>query len=218
MSLGGVVGVKVLIVKPSLNVSTNSAGIFLTKSTSISLVSFDPTKKLYQTIGASQGFYKYDRINTLATNPFQSLKPTTLDNRLKSILKTTPKQLRDVEYFTIESKKETQIQSAIKESPVIHTVEPMEIVAGNRSTLTITGVGFGDTLGLVLFKNADDGGHTYFEALQTQIVRWTNTEIIVEVPTNAGTGSVLVLNRESGDLAENTHYYYYLCVYKSFTL
>lgn len=201
MSLGGVVGVKALIVKPSLNVSTNSAGIFLTKSTSISLVGFDPTKKLYQTIGASQGFYKYDRINTLATNPFQSLKPTTLDNRLKSILKTTPKQLRDVEYFTIESKKETQIQSAIKESPVIHTVEPMEIVAGNRSTLTITGVGFGDTLGLVLFKNADDGGHTYFEALQTQIVRWTNTEIIVEVPTNAGTGSVLVLNRESGDLA-----------------
>ena len=163
---------------------------------------FDPTKKLYQTIGASQGFYKYDRINTLATNPFQSLKPTTLDNRLKSILKTTPKQLRAVEYFTIESKKETQIQSAIKESPVIHTVEPMEIVAGNRSTLTITGAGFGDTLGLVLFKNADDGGHTYFEALQTQIVRWTNTEIIVEVPTNAGTSPVVVVNGESLYYAE----------------
>lgn len=202
VSLGGVVGVKALIVKPSLNVSTNSAGVFLTKSTSISLVGFDPTKKLYQTIGASQGFYKYDRINTLATNPFQSLRPTALDNRLRGILKTTPKQLRAVEYFTIESKKETQIQSNIEESPVIHTVEPLEIVAGNRSTLTITGVGFGDTLGLVLFKNADDGGHTYFEALQTQIVRWTNTEIIVEVPTNAGTGSVLVIHGESFDLAE----------------
>ena len=47
VSLGGVVGVKALIVKPSLNVSTNSAGVFLTKSTSISLVGFDPTKKLY---------------------------------------------------------------------------------------------------------------------------------------------------------------------------
>lgn len=197
VSLGGVVGAEALLVKPSLDISTNSAGVFLTKEKNLSLKGFDPTKKLYQTIGASQGFYKYDHINTLATNPFQSLKPNALDNRLKSILKTTPKQLRAVEYFAVEPKKEAKIQSAIKESPVIHTVDPMEIVAGNKSLLTITGAGFGDTLGLVFFKNANNGGQSHFEILQTQIVSWTNTEIIVEVPSDAGTGPVIVVNGKS---------------------
>ena len=129
--------------------------------------------------------------------PFSKLKTNALDNRLKSILKTTPKQLRAVEYFAVEPKKEAQIQSAIKESPVIHTVDPMEIVAGNKSLLTITGAGFGDTLGLVFFKNANNGDQSHFEILQTQIVSWTNTEIIVEVPSDAGTGPVIVVNGKS---------------------
>ena len=80
---------------------------------------------------------------------------------------------------------------------MIHTVDPLEVVAGNESTLTITGLGFGDTPGSVYFKNADIGGGGYFEALQTQIVSWTDTEIVVEVPGNAGTGVVLVQVGES---------------------
>lgn len=197
VSLGGTVGLEALIVKPSLDISMNSAGVFLTKATALSLVGFDSTKKLYQTIGASQGFYKYDIINTRATNPFQSIKPTTLDERLKSILKTAPKQLKAIDYFDVDAKKGVLIQNIAAELTTIHDVHPLEVVAGNESTLTITGLGFGDTYGSVYFKNADIGGNGYFEALQTQIVSWTDTEIIVEVPGNAGTGVVIVQVGES---------------------
>lgn len=34
--LGGTVGLEALIVKPSLDISTNSAGVFLTKATALS--------------------------------------------------------------------------------------------------------------------------------------------------------------------------------------
>ena len=47
------------------------------------------------------------------------------------------------------------------------------------------------------FKNADDGGSTYIQALQTQIISWTDTEIVVQVPGNAGSGIVLVQVGES---------------------
>ena len=72
VSLGGVVGLDALVVKPSLDIKMNSAGVFLTEATTLSLAGFDPTKKLYQTIGASQGFYKYDIVHTRATNPFKA--------------------------------------------------------------------------------------------------------------------------------------------------
>lgn len=197
VSLGGVVGLDALVVKPSLDIKMNSAGVFLTEATTLSLAGFDPTKKLYQTIGASQGFYKYDIVHTRATNPFQSLKPKTLSDSLKSILKTVPKQLKAIDYFDVEPVKEVLIQNIAAESPVIHAVDPLEVVAGNESTLTITGLGFGETSGSVFFKNADDGGSTYIQALQTQIISWTDTEIVVQVPGNAGSGIVLVQVGES---------------------
>ena len=197
VSLGGVVGLDALVVKPSLDIKMNSAGVFLTEATTLSLAGFDPTKKLYQTIGASQGFYKYDIVHTHATNPFQSLKPKTLSDTLKSILKTVPIQLKANDYFDVEQVKEVLIQNIATESPVIYIVDPLEVVAGNESTLIITGLGFGDTSGSVFFKNADDGGSTYIQALQTQIISWTDTEIVVEVPGNAGSGIVLVQVGES---------------------
>lgn len=197
VSLGGVIGLDALVVKPSLDIKMNSAGVFLTEATTLSLAGFDPTKKLYQTIGVSQGFYKYDIVHTRASNPFQSLKPKTLSDTLKSILKTVPKQLKAIDYFDVEPLKEVLIQNIAAESPVIHAVDPLEVVAGNESTLTITGLGFGETSGSVYFKNADIGGSGYFEALQTQIVSWTDTKIVVEVPGIAGTGIVLIQTNES---------------------
>ena len=68
------------------------------------------------------------------------------------------------------------------------------ITAGTKSQLTITGSGFGVAGGVsaVKFPDADDGGSTFISALDTQIVSWSDTEIIVEVPSGAGTGKIRV--------------------------
>lgn len=58
--------------------------------------------------------------------------------------------------------------------------------------MTINGSGFGSTIGTVRFKNADTGGGTIEDALETQIVSWTDTQIKVEVPGKAGSGDVEV--------------------------
>lgn len=49
---------------------------------------------------------------------------------------------------------------------------------------------------MVRFRNADDGGNTTIDALETNIVSWTDTEIKIKVPGGAGTGAVEVETSE----------------------
>ncbi|WP_121353118.1 matrixin family metalloprotease [Flavisolibacter nicotianae] len=59
--------------------------------------------------------------------------------------------------------------------------------------LTITGSGFGSAPGTVAFANADDGGASRITPPATSdYVSWADNQIVVKVPTRAGTGSFVV--------------------------
>lgn len=59
--------------------------------------------------------------------------------------------------------------------------------------VTISGTGFGNTVGTVSFKNADNGGSSFSTvSLSSDIVSWSNSSITVKVPDDAGTGTVQV--------------------------
>jgi len=72
--------------------------------------------------------------------------------------------------------------------PSITGFSPNPITAGTSSELTITGTNFGVTKGKVRFPNADDGGMSFMEADDADVT-WSNTQIIVKVPSvRAGVG------------------------------
>ena len=82
--------------------------------------------------------------------------------------------------------------------PSIISFAPGSISAGTQSILTITGTGFGtggpNGSKYVEFENADDGGATWIQPIPSEYTSWTNTQIQVEVPTDAGTGKIRVTN------------------------
>lgn len=86
----------------------------------------------------------------------------------------------------------SKVQAANVVVASISSINPTQIIAGDKSVLTINGSSFGNTAGKVHFKNADDAGASTVSALATQIVSWTDTKIQVEVPGKAGSGVVEV--------------------------
>ena len=75
----------------------------------------------------------------------------------------------------------------------IHSFSPTTISAGTTSLLTINGADFGTTRGSVLFRDADNGGVTFIQASNSEIVSWSATTIVVKVPQDAGTGQISVI-------------------------
>ncbi|MDJ0364343.1 T9SS type A sorting domain-containing protein [Hymenobacter sp. H14-R3] len=85
-------------------------------------------------------------------------------------------------------------------APTISGFSPAQTTAGTGAVLTIRGSGFGSSQGSggVDFRNADDGGATTTRALARDYLSWTDTQILVRVPSlasgghPAGTGPVTV--------------------------
>ena len=118
--------------------------------------------------------------------------PNELEQKITSLTKKQPRQLKAVDYFEVKKKKALLLQAANVVAVSISSINPITIVAGNKSVLTINGSGFGSTMGTVRFQDADAGGFLTINALETQIISWTDTTIKVEVPGRAGTGNVQV--------------------------
>ncbi|MDP3468568.1 MAG: IPT/TIG domain-containing protein [Daejeonella sp.] len=74
---------------------------------------------------------------------------------------------------------------------------PQSISAGTGSQLTITGSGFGgsaSSTNFVEFPDADDGGASFIKPLLTEYISWSDNQIVIRVPSSAGTGQFRVVN------------------------
>ncbi|RXK60780.1 matrixin family metalloprotease [Lacibacter luteus] len=78
----------------------------------------------------------------------------------------------------------------------VSSVSPSAVRAGTTDAadqITITGTGFGTTVGNVFFANANDGGATFIASgLNSDIISWNDNTIVAKVPSEAGTGPVVV--------------------------
>lgn len=100
VTLGGTVGLKAVIARPSLSLDTNEAGVFVAEAFPLELEGFPLNKPLFRTIGVSQGFYRYNKSNGSVINPFEKFsKHETLDDTLISLTHQVPKELKTVNYF-----------------------------------------------------------------------------------------------------------------------
>ena len=96
----------------------------------------------------------------------------------------------------IRSLSSEQLKSALN-GPVITGLSPVELTAGTGTLLTIQGTGFGSERGdgQVWFVAADNPGNI-ISSSGFQIESWSDTQIRIIVPSEAGTGNVRI--RKSG--------------------
>ncbi len=197
ITIGGSVGLKALVANPSLKLKKGDVGVFILKSSDIDIGSKLKFKnRRFKPYGASQGFYKYNLFRDIAVNPFNKKKGinTSFYNEIKTYTKT--EYVKTGRFDTrLNTLKTNRGESAFPPGSIIFT--PATATAGTKSVLTISGTGFGNVKGHVGFSDADDGGDTFVNALDTQVLSWTNTEIRVEIPSDAGTGQIQITHNDN---------------------
>lgn len=195
---GGYVNGKMQKVIPSLQLNANDIGLFTLHDEEKAVKSKESKVKAFKPYSSVQGFYKYNLIDNTAINPFSVIKNIE-ENFYTRVEKISNSKFSKIQDFKIVKK--TSKSSGIKGvlAPDITSFSPTSITAGTQSQLTITGTGFGATQGAgsVSFRNADDGGSTFVTALNGQIISWSDNTIVVEVPSLAGTGTILVTDNSN---------------------
>ncbi|WP_406685551.1 T9SS type A sorting domain-containing protein [Seonamhaeicola sp. MEBiC1930] len=190
ITLGGTVGLDALIVHPSLLLSQEDVGVFtLQNSKTLNRLSGkESANKEYKPYALSQGFFRYNLTNDLAANSFKKMKgiKSSFYNEITAFTRQGYMQIKD---FGSDYKTKTS-KGLLPPSSL--TLNKSVVSAGTGEELIITGSGFGAGQGNVWFSNADDGGATLIAALDSQVTSWSDTSITVEVPSRAGTGSVVV--------------------------
>lgn len=199
---GGIIGDKAQISKPSLQLRNNDIGIFTLVNAHNKLVSNKTKVLYYEPFGSVQGFYKYDLNKNVATNPFskKSKIETSFYNEIEQL---TNIKYTEIDYFNVADAHAKAKQSKALLVPSNVSFSPSTISAGTGSELIISGNDFGSVKGKVAFRNADDGGASYIDALNSQVT-WSPTQITVQVPSFAGTGTIRVTD-SNGDFYETTN-------------
>ncbi|MEZ4801404.1 MAG: T9SS type A sorting domain-containing protein [Gelidibacter sp.] len=189
---GGVVDMKAQITTSSLDLAIDDIGVFMLYDNNINFSSqnSNPSNK-FRPYSAIQGFYKYNIYENKASNPFKFYNGISqvFYNEIKSL---TQKNFVSVLPFDIDNQRLSE--NRIAGSMAITSFSPQSISGGTRSVLTIDGAGFGSATGNVSFRDANDGGSSLYNALPSQIISWTDTQIQVQVPSRAGTGTIRVSN------------------------
>lgn len=185
---GGVVGLTALDVSTSLKLQDGDIGVFmLNKTDGNSSTKFKP-------YSAMQGFYKYDLYNDLAINPFNK-KQVVSNAFYNEIVGYTHADYKEILTFSKKSISAKYNTSKSLLALGITSFSPTLASAGTKSVLTITGTDFGTIQGKVGFSDADEGGNgNFINALDSQVLSWTNSEITVEIPSAAGTGKIRVID------------------------
>lgn len=187
---GGSINLKKEEVTPSLQLRRNTVGVFLLEEDVNRFNDLETSLKNYHTYSGLQGFYKYNEYTDLASNPFNSFSNIS-DVFYSAITAITNKNVELVDYeFASERQSKSLLNSTIT------SFTPQAVRAGIGQTITITGTNFGNTRGIVQFRNADNGGATFEDVNDSAIENWSDTSITVAVPSLAGTGQIQVITND----------------------
>ena len=186
---GGIVGNDKHVFEPTLELEVGDVGVFTLNQNN------QPSqfgKQVYDSYASAQGFIKYDVVSDVATEPFNKYTnaSSNLYNTIAQYTGASYVQVKPINPFQLAVPSVNTVQNIA----AITSFSPTTITAGTFSVLTINGSGFGtvSTPSLIAFKNADDGGATTISPIANDIVSWSATQILVKVPTDAGTGVIRV--------------------------
>ncbi|WP_047548809.1 T9SS type A sorting domain-containing protein [Psychroserpens sp. Hel_I_66] len=194
---GGTVGNDSEIVTPSLTLNIGDIGMFMLKDNNVAITNQSPQNK-FMPFASSQGFYKYNLLSNEVFNPFVNKKgiTTSFYNAIKAV-SNTPNFIK-VSNFDVLDIYNTNIANRNTTGSIeITSFAPTIVNGGVRDILVISGAGFGNTQGNVNFRDANSGGSQYYTALDSQIQSWSDSQIVLEVPSRAGTGDIQVVTSTS---------------------
>lgn len=190
---GGFVGMEGITVSHGLELNEGDFGVFTLHDANISFnTTLKSTLKQFKVYSSMQGYYRYDLYLDEAVNIFKKVKG--IKNSLyKLIFDITKKNYIEMTPLGSVINKKSNVTTKTSLVAVNNiSFSPTTITAGAKSVLTINGTGFGNSMGTVGFRNADDGGNTFINALNTELLSWSDTQITVEVPSDAGSGNIRV--------------------------
>lgn len=192
LTVGGIVGDKMITAEPSLELKVGEVGIFTCENLKRFNVPFNKKSSVpqYEAYASVQGFVRYNLAAGTASDVFKTYADIQSDVYSK-VLSTSFKNYKTVKEFDRDASLNKVLPSV---QATITSFTPANITAGTFSILQIDGTGFGaiQGAGTVGFKNADDGGATYINPDASQYLMWSDTQILVQVPDNAGTGTIRV--------------------------
>ncbi|MBX9853097.1 MAG: PKD domain-containing protein [Cytophagaceae bacterium] len=206
VTIGGELDGQLLTVEPELHLENGAIGILFLKQNVLPNTSVAGT---YIPVASEQGFIEYDMVSKSAAGPYDKFSNVTTQ-LYPTLIQATGKNYSSIQAFNISTylPPGIVIPVHILATPVITGFSPSPITAGTNSVLTINGSNFGASYtgtATVQFKNANDGGATYISVLAAHIVSWSDAQIQVKVPSQAGTGTIRVFNstNETGTSGSN---------------
>ena len=168
-----------------LSLSVGQIGLFF-----LNIAAAEPalSTTIYDVFSSAQGFYNYDVAELLINDVFN-----TYNNIGQSFYKLLKEQyqlsIKQTYYPIIWGN-----SSLNNRLTIINNFSPTIANAGVGEQITINGFGFGNTRNgsLVYFRNADDGASTEIAAEDPQYISWSDTKIVVLIPSKACTGKIAV--------------------------
>jgi hypothetical protein len=196
---GGRIGYDIHSHSHNLELQAGDLGFFFCEETPVrnSGRKFNGDRRV-QVFSSEQGFIAYNMTTRTASDPFHIYN--SIDNGLYAEVMA----LTGASYRALMPLQDLVTPVApfkgprMSAAPTITSFTPTSVHGGTRDVIVITGTNFGATrgTGTVGFKNADDGGATYINPDAYEYVSWTNTEIRVQIPDRAGTGTIQVTNSD----------------------
>ncbi len=198
---GGTVDMDRIIVEPTLVLHIGDEGIFT--CTGLTRVQNNITSRnalpQFEAYASLQGFVKYAVNANTASDPFRSY--SDIQTEVYNVCAPAGNnQYTEVSPRPVSSQRQN---AQFMAGPDPQSFAPTSLNAGVGDVLEIFGEGFGAVRGTgnVLFPNGDDGGATFITPLATQYLVWQDDYIKVEVPSEAGTGTIEVMDASANSNA-----------------
>jgi hypothetical protein len=203
---GGVVNLDAEVVSHSLNLRNGDLGVFMLSDIFPNINPESVNNPAYKSVSASQGFYKYSIENDKVVNTFNTIDGIT-NGFYEILLQNTQTNFIEIEAFNIEQRVSqfNNTLNRVSSTASILSFTTSSPSAGTKSVLTISGSNFGSTQGTVGFSNANYGGVIHTNALDNQVISWSDSEIKVEIPDYSGTGTIKVNTISNGTIESSNN-------------
>lgn len=190
---GGVIGDEGVQVSELLRLRAGMEGVFFLYPNTAGIKAPDGNGTLlYDVYASAQGFLHYNVPRNGAYAPFAQYADIEED-LYPALRNLKPADYKELRPLSVVSRTAAKGTGSITNFTPTHVHAGAHLDAANN-VLTINGTGFGTASGSagITFDDADDGGGGNFTALipynSSLVTSWSNTQIVVKVPANAGTG------------------------------
>lgn len=212
---GGQVGLQLHVLSGTLRLQAGQQGIFFLEAARFPVAAhYLGTQPLYGVYASSQGFIRYGLPFEEATEPFHTYPSIEADlypalQQLPGLRLQLLRPNPELQQARPRSGSASHPAARTLATPSISGFTPQVISAGTGAVLTIRGLHFGGERGsgFVEFRNANDGGGSFIRPQPSDYVSWTDTTILVRVPSAApgggvaGSGLLRVTNAEGSSQA-----------------